>query len=113
MSSWFALGMGMDTRIGPHFLFPGLGYGGGCFPGHPGARRPWGASTALIYCFVDATTRINQRQRQRLLAKLYRHFGLPAPSEPPLVSRSPARPWLSGAVVCPRPMTSAKRPPSP
>ncbi len=76
------LGMGMDTRIGPHFLFPGLGYGGSCFPKDTQALVALGREHGLELLLVDATTRINQRQRQRLLAKLYRHFGLSAPAEP-------------------------------
>ena len=78
------LGMGMDTRIGPHFLFPGLGYGGSCFPKDTQALVALGREHGLELLLVDATTRINQRQRQRLLGKLYRHFSLPAPSEPPV-----------------------------
>jgi UDPglucose 6-dehydrogenase len=73
-------GMGMDSRIGPHFLVPGLGYGGSCFPKDTQALVALGRAHDLELLLVDATSRINQRQRQRLLAKLYRHFGLPTPT---------------------------------
>lgn len=66
-------GMGMDTRIGPHFLFPGLGYGGSCFPKDTQALAALGRQHGLDLHLVEATGRINQRQRQRLLAKLMRH----------------------------------------
>ena len=75
-------GMGMDTRIGPQFLFPGLGYGGSCFPKDTQALVALGRQHDLDLLLVDATTRINERQRTRLLAKLYRHFGLSASATP-------------------------------
>lgn len=68
-------GMGMDTRIGAHFLFPGLGYGGSCFPKDTQALAALGRQHGLDLHLVEATGRINQRQRQRLLAKLVRHLG--------------------------------------
>jgi UDPglucose 6-dehydrogenase len=86
-------GMGMDTRIGPQFLFPGLGYGGSCFPKDTQALVALGRQHDLDLLLVDATSRINQRQRERLLAKLYRHFGVsPAgpgqPTEKPLSGKT-------------------------
>ena len=52
-------GMGMDTRIGPHFLFPGLGYGGSCFPKDTQALSALGRAHGLDLLLVDATQRVN------------------------------------------------------
>ena len=91
-------GMGMDTRIGPHFLFPGLGYGGSCFPKDTQALAALGRQHGLDLPLVEATGRVNQRQRQRLLAKLLRHFGLAAPSGVSDGSALPGAP-LSGKTI--------------
>lgn len=69
-------GMGMDTRIGPHFLFPGLGYGGSCFPKDTQALAALGREHGLDMHLVEATGRINLRQRQRLLRKLWSYLGI-------------------------------------
>jgi len=68
-------GMGMDTRIGPSFLFPGMGYGGSCFPKDTQALAAYARSQGLELPLVEATERINARQRLLLFEKLVRHFG--------------------------------------
>lgn len=68
-------GIGADPRIGYHFIYPGLGYGGSCFPkdikaiGHIAASHDYDAP------LVAAVETVNQRQKQVLLQKIVRHFG--------------------------------------
>jgi len=69
------LGIGSDSRIGHHFLYPGPGYGGSCFPKDVQAlahmAREHGASATLI----EAVHAVNQRQRGLLFEKIVRRFG--------------------------------------
>ena len=63
-------GVGMDRRIGPHFLSPGPGYGGSCLPKDLAALR-WTARRKQVRLdLLPAAERANRRQRQRVLAKL-------------------------------------------
>ena len=68
-------GIGSDSRIGPKFLFPGLGYGGSCLPKDVKAllRSATDAKTPLMV--LQAVETINQEQRKRFFAKMERHFG--------------------------------------
>jgi UDPglucose 6-dehydrogenase len=68
-------GMGMDTRIGPKFLFAGLGFGGSCFPKDVQALLSMARAHGRDLQIVAATTRINDAQRLVLLSKMERHFG--------------------------------------
>jgi UDPglucose 6-dehydrogenase len=68
-------GMGMDTRIGPRFLFPGIGYGGSCFPKDTRALLECAHRHGMELPLVAATEQINERQKVRLLHKLLSHFG--------------------------------------
>ncbi len=68
-------GMGMDTRIGPRFLFPGIGYGGSCFPKDTRALLACAQDHDLDLPLVAATERINERQKLLLLDKLCAHLG--------------------------------------
>ncbi len=79
-------GMGMDQRIGPSFLFPGIGYGGSCFPKDTRALLSLARSHGLELPLVAATESINERQKQVLLAKLLAHFQLDG-SPPPLLGK--------------------------
>lgn len=82
-------GMGMDTRIGPSFLFPGLGYGGSCFPKDTRALVHIARGAGLEMPLVDATEQINARQKRLLYTKLCAYFG--ASPEP--------RPGQAGALA--------------
>lgn len=68
-------GMSADERIGRRFLFPGLGFGGSCFPkdllslAHVGRER--GARMPIC----EAATEVNQRARERFLERIVAHFG--------------------------------------
>ncbi len=65
-----ALGMGLDDRIGPRFLHAGIGYGGSCFPKDVKALMATAKEYDIDLSIVDATDRINQRQRHRFFQKV-------------------------------------------
>src|SRR5919108_350851 len=66
--------IGLDRRIGPHFIFPGVGYGGSCFPKDIRAMIGMGgeASDMLL---LKAVEKVNERQKSLLSEKVKRHFG--------------------------------------
>ncbi|MFN7956223.1 MAG: UDP-glucose/GDP-mannose dehydrogenase family protein [bacterium] len=68
-------GIGSDSRIGPHFLFPGLGYGGSCFPKDVQAIIRTGADHGVAMEILAAVESVNQGQRQHFIDKVMRHFG--------------------------------------
>jgi UDPglucose 6-dehydrogenase len=68
-------GMGMDPRIGPKFLFPGVGYGGSCFPKDVKAAMHTARETGGALEILEAVHRVNERQKARLSDKIVRHFG--------------------------------------
>ncbi len=65
-----ATGMGLDDRIGPRFLHAGIGYGGSCFPKDVKALMATAKEYDLDLSIVDATDRINTRQRNRFFEKI-------------------------------------------
>jgi UDPglucose 6-dehydrogenase len=67
--------MGYDTRIGHHFLFPGVGYGGSCFPKDVRALIRSAAGVGLESRLVRAIEEVNARQKKILLEKVFDHFG--------------------------------------
>ena len=68
-------GMGADTRIGYPFLFPGIGYGGSCFPKDVKALLATGRRHGLDLDLLRAVEDTNRRQKRELLVKAQRHFG--------------------------------------
>src|SRR5207237_8161163 len=62
-------GMGLDGRIGPRFLSPGLGYGGSCFPKDVMAFRAVAREYGYDFRLLEEVMRINNAQRQRFLKK--------------------------------------------
>jgi UDPglucose 6-dehydrogenase len=74
-------GMGSDNRIGHRFLFPGVGYGGSCFPKDVRAllatadSSPAKNAAEPMLEIVRAVDRANERQKHRLAQKIERHFG--------------------------------------
>jgi len=66
--------MGLDRRIGPHFIFPGLGYGGSCFPKDIRAIIAMG-DKQLPMPLLRAVDEVNERQKGVLLVKLKEMFG--------------------------------------
>jgi UDPglucose 6-dehydrogenase len=68
-------GMGMDPRIGPKFLFPGIGYGGSCFPKDVKAALATAHSVGTQLEILEAVHRVNERQKGVLVDKMLAHFG--------------------------------------
>lgn len=63
-------GVGTDSRIGPRFLNPGIGYGGSCFPKDVMAFRAVARESGYEFRLLDEVMRINEEQRQRFLRKV-------------------------------------------
>jgi UDPglucose 6-dehydrogenase len=63
-------GIGTDSRIGPRFLNPGVGYGGSCFPKDLMAFRAVARESGYEFRLLDEVMRINEEQRQRFLRKI-------------------------------------------
>ena len=63
-------GIGTDSRIGPRFLSPGIGYGGSCFPKDLMAFRSVARECGYEFRLLDEVMRINEDQRQRFLRKV-------------------------------------------
>ena len=68
-------GVGSDTRIGKRFLFPGIGYGGSCFPKDVQALVKSGKEEGYDFRIVQAVMDINQKQKQTLVKKVKRYYG--------------------------------------
>ncbi|MBI3263683.1 MAG: UDP-glucose/GDP-mannose dehydrogenase family protein [Acidobacteria bacterium] len=67
--------IGADRRIGRSFLFPGVGYGGSCFPKDVKALVKLASDKGYDFDLLKSVERVNQRQKERLVAKIERHFG--------------------------------------
>ncbi len=63
-------GIGSDSRIGPRFLNPGIGYGGSCFPKDLMAFRAVARECGYEFRLLDEVMRINEEQRHRFLRKI-------------------------------------------
>lgn len=68
-------GVGSDSRIGPAFLFPGVGYGGSCFPKDVAALVSMGEEADYAMSITTAVQEVNQRQRRRFAEGIIRYFG--------------------------------------
>jgi UDPglucose 6-dehydrogenase len=68
-------GMGADKRIGYPFLFPGVGYGGSCFPKDVKALVATAREHGIEFDLLRAVERTNERQKKLLVAKAVKHFG--------------------------------------
>ncbi len=68
-------GMGADRRIGYPFLFPGVGYGGSCFPKDVKALAATARDFGIEMDLLRAVERTNERQKKLLVQKAVRHFG--------------------------------------
>ena len=67
--------IGADKRIGPSFLFPGVGYGGSCFPKDVRAMQRFAADNAYDFKILEAVEQVNTLQKTKLLALMRKHFG--------------------------------------
>ncbi len=68
-------GIGHDQRIGFAFLFPGVGYGGSCFPKDVRALAAMSKNNNLPPTILEAVDEVNNRQKNVLMHKIERHYG--------------------------------------
>ncbi|MCB0520880.1 MAG: UDP-glucose/GDP-mannose dehydrogenase family protein [Lewinellaceae bacterium] len=69
------VGMGSDSRIGKRFLFPGVGYGGSCFPKDVQALAKTADEYGYDFKILKSVMNVNSLQKHRLTAKIKAHFG--------------------------------------
>jgi UDPglucose 6-dehydrogenase len=67
-------GIGGDERIGKRFLFPGIGYGGSCFPKDVKALSRSAREAGYEFRILDAVMKVNDAQKVHLLPKIKKHF---------------------------------------
>ena len=69
------LGMGTDDRIGPRFLFPGMGYGGSCFPKDVQALHQSGSEVGCDFSILRSVMDVNDKQKVVMFPIMKEHFG--------------------------------------
>jgi UDPglucose 6-dehydrogenase len=69
------LGIGSDPRIGYHFIYPGAGYGGSCFPKDVKALAHSARKAGFPAALLEAVETVNGRQKQVIFEKIVSHFG--------------------------------------
>jgi UDPglucose 6-dehydrogenase len=67
-------GMGTDTRIGSRFLFPGIGYGGSCFPKDVQALHRSGKESGFNFRILESVMDVNEAQKTILFPAILEHF---------------------------------------
>ncbi|HMQ42920.1 MAG: UDP-glucose/GDP-mannose dehydrogenase family protein [Confluentibacter sp.] len=67
-------GMGADSRIGKRFLFPGIGYGGSCFPKDVKALHKSGKDSNYDFNILNAVIKVNDTQKKILLPRIKTYF---------------------------------------
>ena len=70
-----AEGVGLDHRLGPHFLRAGIGYGGSCFPKDSLALKQLAANSGYHFQLLSAVIEVNELQKRRVVQKLQKHLG--------------------------------------
>jgi len=70
-----ARGMGLDDRIGPKFLQPGVGFGGSCFPKDVQALKQLAGNSGYHFQLLTAVVEVNELQKRRTISKLQKHLG--------------------------------------
>ena len=70
-----AEGVGLDRRLGPHFLRAGIGYGGSCFPKDSLALKQLASNSGYHFQLLSAVIEVNELQKRRVIGKLERHLG--------------------------------------
>jgi UDPglucose 6-dehydrogenase len=68
-------GVGSDERIGKRFLFPGIGYGGSCFPKDVQALVKSSTNVNYDFKILNAVMDINEKQKRHLIPKIQKYFG--------------------------------------
>src|SRR3954451_21055764 len=70
-----AEGVGLDRRLGPHFLNAGIGYGGSLFPKDSLALKQLASNSGYHFQLLSAVIEVNELQKRRVVGKLKRHLG--------------------------------------
>jgi UDPglucose 6-dehydrogenase len=70
-----ANGIGLDHRLGPHFLRAGIGYGGSCFPKDSLALKQLASNSGYHFQLLAAVIEVNELQKRRVIQKLQKHLG--------------------------------------
>ncbi|MFL5945104.1 MAG: UDP-glucose dehydrogenase family protein, partial [Gaiellaceae bacterium] len=70
-----ANGVGLDHRLGPHFLRAGIGYGGSCFPKDSLALKQLASNSGYHFQLLAAVIEVNELQKRRVIQKLQKHLG--------------------------------------
>jgi UDPglucose 6-dehydrogenase len=70
-----ARGIGLDHRLGPHFLRAGIGYGGSCFPKDASALKQLASNSGYHFQLLSAVIEVNELQKRRVISKLQKHLG--------------------------------------
>jgi UDPglucose 6-dehydrogenase len=70
-----AKGIGLDHRLGPHFLRAGIGYGGSCFPKDSLALKQLASNSGYHFQLLAAVIEVNELQKRRVVQKLQKHLG--------------------------------------
>jgi UDPglucose 6-dehydrogenase len=68
-------GVGADARIGKRFLFPGVGYGGSCFPKDVQALAKAAQENKYEFKILNSVMEVNETQKKRLVVKLREYYG--------------------------------------
>jgi UDPglucose 6-dehydrogenase len=70
-----ARGVGLDHRLGPHFLNAGVGFGGSCFPKDVTALKQLAGNSGYQFQLLHAVWEVNELQKRRVVQKLQKHLG--------------------------------------
>src|SRR5690349_6337029 len=70
-----AEGIGLDHRLGPHFLHAGIGFGGSCFPKDSLALKQLAGNSGYQFMLLQAVWEVNELQKRRVVQKLVKHLG--------------------------------------
>jgi UDPglucose 6-dehydrogenase len=70
-----AEGVGLDHRLGPHFLKAGVGFGGSCFPKDTSALKQLASNSGYHFQLLSAVIEVNELQKRRVINKLQKHLG--------------------------------------
>jgi UDPglucose 6-dehydrogenase len=70
-----AKGVGLDHRLGPHFLRAGIGWGGSCFPKDGVALKQLASNSGYHFQLLSAVIEVNDLQKRRVIGKLEKHLG--------------------------------------
>jgi len=70
-----AEGVGLDHRLGPHFLRAGVGFGGSCFPKDTNALKQLASNSCYHFQLLSAVIEVNELQKRRVINKLQKYLG--------------------------------------